>query len=250
MWRKPVEPKPSSQASNAPESAPVKEPTAEQAKPTDAPSNSTPASQSAPATSVSVSATASAVPVSSKTSESLATPTPSPATPVEPSSAGVAASKPAPIPREVPAESRSSSTIKAGLKIRGEILGDTDLFVDGEVKGKIRMTNARVTVGPNGRVQADIEAREIIIEGTLEGGLTATEFVRLGDASRVQGSVLSPNIAIADGARFRGNVEMVRQAAGAATATTTAGGAPGDATSKQSKDREAARAASASGDGE
>jgi cytoskeletal protein CcmA (bactofilin family) len=102
------------------------------------------------------------------------------------------------------------TTIAAGLKISGEISGTTDLYIDGEAQGKVRLPNARVTVGPNGRVQADIEAREIMIEGTVLGNLKSSERLYLGAASRVQGSVLTPRIAIEDGARLRGKVEMVR----------------------------------------
>jgi cytoskeletal protein CcmA (bactofilin family) len=104
----------------------------------------------------------------------------------------------------------SVTTIAAGLKISGEISGTTDLYIDGETQGKVRLPNARVTVGPNGRVQADIEAREIIIEGTVQGNLKSSERLHLGAASRVQGGVLTPRIAIEDGARLRGRVEMVR----------------------------------------
>jgi len=103
-----------------------------------------------------------------------------------------------------------TTTIAAGLKISGEISGTSDLYIDGETQGKVRLPNARVTVGPNGRVQADIEAREIIIEGTVQGNLKAGERLHLGAASRVQGSVLTPRFAIEDGARLRGKVEMVR----------------------------------------
>jgi cytoskeletal protein CcmA (bactofilin family) len=102
------------------------------------------------------------------------------------------------------------TTIAAGLKISGEISGTTDLYIDGETQGKVRLPNARVTVGPNGRVQADIEAREIMIEGTVLGNLKAGERLHLGTASRVQGSILTPRFAIEDGARLRGKVEMVR----------------------------------------
>src|SRR5580704_1156331 len=106
--------------------------------------------------------------------------------------------------------STSVTTIAAGLKISGDISGTTDLYIDGETQGKVRLPNARVTVGPNGRVQADIEAREIMIEGTVLGNLKSSERLYLGAASRVQGSVLTPRIAIEDGARLRGKVEMVR----------------------------------------
>jgi cytoskeletal protein CcmA (bactofilin family) len=67
-----------------------------------------------------------------------------------------------------------------------------------------------VTVGANGRVNADIAAPEIVIEGNVQGNLQARDNVRMGSASHVQGSVLSPRIRIEDGARFRGKVEMTR----------------------------------------
>src|ERR1700693_5998172 len=115
----------------------------------------------------------------------------------------------APVPPAAPS-STSVTTIAAGLKISGEISGTSDLYIDGETQGKVRLPNARVTVGPNGRVQADIEAREIIVEGTVQGNLKAGERLHLGAGSRMQGSVLTPRFAIEDGARLRGKVEMVR----------------------------------------
>ena len=94
-----------------------------------------------------------------------------------------------------------------------------DRYIDGETQGKIRLTNARVTVGPNGRVQADIDAREIIIEGSVQGNLKAGERVQLGAQSKLQGSVLTPRFAIEDGARLRGKVEMVRTGASQASSS-------------------------------
>jgi len=108
------------------------------------------------------------------------------------------------------AQDASSSTIGAGLKIRGDITGDANLIIEGEAQGKIQMGGGRVTVGPNGNVNADIDAAQIIIEGTVQGSLKASDSVRLGPASRVQGSLLARRIAIDDGARLRGKVEMIR----------------------------------------
>jgi cytoskeletal protein CcmA (bactofilin family) len=107
-------------------------------------------------------------------------------------------------------DTSSPSSIGTGLKIRGELSGSSDLYIDGEAQGKITLIDSRVTVGPNGRVQADIEAREIIIEGSVQGNLKASENVRLASSSKVQGSVLTPRIGIDDGAKLRGKVEMTR----------------------------------------
>jgi cytoskeletal protein CcmA (bactofilin family) len=140
----------------------------------------------------------------------------------------VAAAPPAPEPRVVPIAapepmrspvSGVASRISSGLKITGEVLGDADLVIDGEVHGKVRLTGSRVTIGSGGRVQAEIEAREIIVEGTVQGNLKATESVHLGPASRVSGSVLTPRIGIDDGGRLRGKVETVSAARPRETST-------------------------------
>jgi len=113
-------------------------------------------------------------------------------------------------PASSPSQIPQSSAISAGLRIRGEITGHSDLLIDGQVQGSIRLANSKVTVGPHGSVQADIEAREIVIEGKIRGNLNASENIRLGPKSDVQGSMLTPRVAIEDGARLRGKVEMLR----------------------------------------
>jgi len=155
---------------------------------------------------------------------------------------------PAPVAPQPPAYSApsaataptSTTIISTGLKVSGDFSGNSDLYIDGEVLGKIRLASARVTVGPNGRVQADIEAREIVIEGSVHGNLKAGERVQLGATSRMQGSLVSPRIAIEDGARLRAKVEMVR-AGDTRTASSTSSGAGTTA------EPGAARAMSASG---
>jgi cytoskeletal protein CcmA (bactofilin family) len=128
----------------------------------------------------------------------------------QPAPAPVAPPPPAYSAPSVATAATSTTTISTGLKVSGEFSGNSDLYIDGEVLGKIRLATSRVTVGPNGRVQADIEAREIVIEGSVQGNLKAGERVRLGASSRMQGSLVTPRIAIEDGARLRARVEMVR----------------------------------------
>ena len=111
-----------------------------------------------------------------------------------------------------PHVSESSSRIGAGLKVHGVISGNSDLIVEGETNGKIYLSGARVTVAKTGRVQADIEGREIVVEGEVQGNLKATDRIRLGATSNVQGSLVTPRFAIEDGARLRGKVEMLRAA--------------------------------------
>jgi cytoskeletal protein CcmA (bactofilin family) len=125
------------------------------------------------------------------------------------------------IPVAPPArENLVPSRIGNGLKIRGELSGSADLFVDGELQGKIGLGDSRVTIGQSGRVQADIEARHIVIDGSVQGNLKARESVHLGPTSRVQGSILTPRIGIDDGARLRGKVEMIRASEAGSSATS------------------------------
>src|SRR5690242_12335134 len=95
------------------------------------------------------------------------------------------------------------SRISSGLKIRGEITGSSDMYIDGDVQGKVRVGSGRLTVGASGRVQADLEAREIIVNGNVVGNLKAADRVQLGSTGSVQGSVVTPRIGIDDGARLR-----------------------------------------------
>ncbi len=139
-------------------------------------------------------------------------------------------------PAASPAAS-STTTISTGLKISGEFSGNSDLYIDGEALGKIRLANSRVTVGPSGRVQADIEAREIVIEGSVNGNLKAGERVRLGASSKMQGSVVTPRIAIEDGARLHAKVEMLRAGdSRSATAGATTGSSAAKVMSASGKD--------------
>lgn len=76
--------------------------------------------------------------------------------------------------------------------------------------GKIWLSDARLSIGPNGRVHADVEAREIVVNGKLTGNLKATESIRFGPSARFKGSVVAPRIGIDEGAQVRGKVEMSR----------------------------------------
>ncbi len=104
----------------------------------------------------------------------------------------------------------ADSTIVPGLSIRGDVSGSSDLVIHGEVRGKISLLKSRVTIGPSGRVHADIEAREIFIDGTIHGNLKATEGVHLGSSGKFKGSVLTPKFGVDDGARIHAKVEMTR----------------------------------------
>jgi cytoskeletal protein CcmA (bactofilin family) len=107
----------------------------------------------------------------------------------------------------LPVSPRAAACISQGIRIKGEITGKEDLFVDGTVEGKLDCGNAIVTVGPNGKVKADISAREVIVRGQVDGKIEGTEKVQLWNSGRVIGEVRTERLAIEDGALLRGKVE-------------------------------------------
>jgi len=120
------------------------------------------------------------------------------------------------------ASGKVPACVSQGIKIRGEVTGTEDLFVDGLVDGKITIANSTVTIGPNATVKAEITARELVVRGRADGKFTATERIQIWSTARVHGELKSERIAIEDGAELSGKVE-----AGRVTGTVAAGGATG-----------------------
>ncbi len=126
--------------------------------------------------------------------------------------------------------SRAAACISQGIKIKGEVTGSEDLFVDGVVDGKLNLANGSLTIGPNGHVKADVNAREVIVRGKIEGKVTGRDRVQLWSTGQVTGEVQTDRLAIEDGALLHGKVEAGRQTsktseikAAAATATAKSG---------------------------
>jgi cytoskeletal protein CcmA (bactofilin family) len=107
----------------------------------------------------------------------------------------------------VPTSSNAVACLSQGIRIKGEITGSEDLFIDGNVEGKVTFRNAVLTVGPNASVKGDIDAREIVIRGRVEGKLEGSDRVQIWNTAKVNGDIRSSRIAIEDGAEFRGKVE-------------------------------------------
>jgi cytoskeletal protein CcmA (bactofilin family) len=137
-----------------------------------------------------------------------------------------ASSSNSPSSREIPASSapngsRSEACISQGIRIKGEVTGSEDLFVDGVVDGKLNLTNGSLTIGPNGQVKADVTAREVVVRGKVEGKVSGRDKVHLASTGQVNGEVQTDRLAIEDGAMLRGKVEAGKQPKaldGAATA--------------------------------
>jgi len=107
----------------------------------------------------------------------------------------------------LPVSPRATACITQGIRIKGEITGKEDLFIDGTLEGKLDLGNASVTIGPNGKVKADVSAREVVVRGQLDGKIDGTERVQLWNSGRVTGEVRTERLAIEDGALLRGKVE-------------------------------------------
>jgi len=94
--------------------------------------------------------------------------------------------------------------------IHGEISGREDLYVDGEVEGKVNLEDAKIVIGPNGRVTADVEAREILVLGKVKGNLHGRDSVTIGRTGHVIGDVVTRYISVEDGAQVQGSLDVTR----------------------------------------
>src|SRR5712671_2715589 len=153
-----------------------------------------------------------------------------PSTPAFPSSTPSAST---PAFSVAPATSpRAAACISQGIKIKGEVTGSEDLFVDGIVDGKLNLANGSLTIGPNGHVKADVNAREVIVRGIIEGKVTGRDKVQLWSTGQVTGEVQTDRLAIEDGALLRGRVEAGRQPQPGKTPEIKASAATASGTSK------------------
>jgi cytoskeletal protein CcmA (bactofilin family) len=112
--------------------------------------------------------------------------------------------------------------------VKGELSGSEDLYLDGEVEGSIELRGNSLTVGPNGRVRANVHARDVVVHGKVDGNIRGTERVELKKSAVLNGDIATQRIVIEDGAYFKGaiDIQKVEKAAGetktAAASTTTA----------------------------
>jgi cytoskeletal protein CcmA (bactofilin family) len=103
--------------------------------------------------------------------------------------------------------------IGKSVVIKGELNGSEDLTIEGQVEGKIELRQHALTIGPNGKIKAQIFAKSVIVLGEVHGNVTATEKVDIRDNGSVDGDIAAPRVAIAEGAHFRGSIDMQRAGA-------------------------------------
>jgi cytoskeletal protein CcmA (bactofilin family) len=107
-----------------------------------------------------------------------------------------------------PIGGNEQATIGKGLFIKGEITGSESLLIDGKVEGSINLPGSRVTVGRNGQVAANINAREIVVLGKVRGNVTASDRVDIRAEGSLCGDVTVARISIEDGAYFKGGIDI------------------------------------------
>jgi cytoskeletal protein CcmA (bactofilin family) len=108
--------------------------------------------------------------------------------------------------------------IGKSVVIKGELNGSEDLTIEGHVEGTIQLKDHVLTIGPNGKIKAQVFAKSVIVLGEVTGNVTASEKVDIRDNGSVDGDIISPRVAIAEGAHFRGSVDMQRKAGAPASA--------------------------------
>jgi cytoskeletal protein CcmA (bactofilin family) len=101
--------------------------------------------------------------------------------------------------------------IGKSVVIKGELNGSEDLTIEGHVEGTIQLRDHVLTIGPNGRIKAQVFAKAIIVLGEVTGNITTSDKVDIRENGSVDGDIVSPRVAIAEGAHFRGSVDMQRK---------------------------------------
>ena len=100
------------------------------------------------------------------------------------------------------------ASIGKSVLIRGELSGSEDLFIDGQVEGTIELREHHLTVGPNGRVQANINAKEVVIQGSVKGNVRAVDRVEIRKSGSLTGDLVAARVVIEDGAFFKGSIDI------------------------------------------
>ncbi len=117
---------------------------------------------------------------------------------------------------------KDNVNIGKSVVIKGELNGSEDLTIEGQVEGTIQLREHVLTIGPNGKIKAQVFAKSVIVLGEVTGNVSATEKVDIREKGSVDGDIISPRVAIAEGAHFRGSVDMQRKSGAAAPAPAAA----------------------------
>jgi len=105
---------------------------------------------------------------------------------------------------------RRPAVIGKSVMIKGQIFSREDLTIDGEIDGSVELQEHRLTVGPHGKLQAGVKAREIIVLGAIHGNVDASDKIDIRKDAKLVGDIKTARIVIEDGAYFKGSIDIVR----------------------------------------
>jgi len=105
---------------------------------------------------------------------------------------------------------REVVNIGKSVIIKGELSGSEDLTIEGKVDGQIELREHALTIGPDGKIAAAISAKSVIVMGSVTGNISASDKINIRENGSVEGDISAPTVAIAEGARFRGSIDMQR----------------------------------------
>jgi cytoskeletal protein CcmA (bactofilin family) len=137
----------------------------------------------------------------------------------------------APAMSYVPSEARGPAIIGKSVMIKGQIFSREDLTIDGEVDGSVELHEHRLTVGPNGKLQAGVKAREVVVLGTIHGNVEASDKIDIRKDAKLVGDIKTSRIVIEDGAYFKGSIDIVRAETSRAASSKPSAPAPAPAAS-------------------
>src|ERR1700704_2849320 len=131
-----------------------------------------------------------------------------------PAAAGSQAMSTAPAPSHHVQDGRGTAMIGKSVMIKGQIFSREDLTIDGEVDGSVELHEHHLTVGPNGKLQAGVKAREVVVLGTIHGNVEASDKIDIRKDAKLVGDIKTSRIVIEDGAYFKGSIDIARPEAG------------------------------------
>lgn len=113
-------------------------------------------------------------------------------------------------PEPVSQTPKIAASIGKTMRVRGEIYCDEELHLDGDVEGTLEVRHHRLTIGPNGKVKANVKAKELVVGGSIQGNVEAADRVSIMKGASIVGDVKTAGIVIEDGAYFKGGIDILR----------------------------------------
>ena len=126
--------------------------------------------------------------------------------------------------------------IGQSIHIKGELTGNEDLTIEGKVEGKVFLKDHNLTVGANGKLVAEVQAKTVMVLGEVSGNITADDKVEVAATGTMRGDIQAPRVVLADGAKFKGSIDMDARKV-AATAQTSASSSASSSSSSSSAQR-------------